>query len=416
MFLRFKWMSGIWLKYAMACCALLLSSCELGSPPRHDANHGTGAGESKIHFWDDQKRGANIFNNHISQEDIAAAKAYGIQFIRLSIDKFPSKHRDFLMQDADHYTSLDRDDLTLLIRILGICERENMPVVITTLSLPGSRWNQLNGNKDDLRIWKSKKYQEQAASFWRDLATELRQYRIVVGYNILNEPHPERLFDSKSCHIDRVNQAEVQKLLYDFNELIVRSIRNVDPYTPIIIDSSGYADPNTFRHLWPVESTHRERADPFIIHSFHMYEPYEYTNHRHNKGQYSYPGKVAGKLWASATIREYVRAVCDFQKRHNVPSSRILVGEFGCYRKQKGLPGYFADLIHVFEENHWHWAFYAFREDTWDGMDYELGSEVLPWAYWRAKEGGTEYALKREATSPQFSVLLRALNNAFTGN
>jgi hypothetical protein len=86
-------------------------------------------------------------------EDIRAAKTYGIQFIRLSLDKFPSKRWDFLMGDAAHYRSLDPDDLVFLKSILDMFTQESMPVVITMLGLPGSRWKQSNGNRSDLRIW-----------------------------------------------------------------------------------------------------------------------------------------------------------------------------------------------------------------------------------------------------------------------
>ncbi|MNO02626.1 hypothetical protein D3C81_2230870 [compost metagenome] len=46
-----------------------------------------------------------------------------------------------------------------------------------------------------------------------------------------------------------------------------------------------------------------------------------------------------------------------------------------------------------------HWAFYSFREDSWDGMDYELGSAKVPWAYWQAIEQGRPDPLKRQATA-----------------
>ncbi|MDR1907204.1 MAG: glycoside hydrolase family 5 protein, partial [Puniceicoccales bacterium] len=344
---------GVWLGLA-----LLLNACI--SPKRTQE---IAPLSNKITFWTTPKKGANIFNTCVSLEDIRAAKAYGIQFIRLALDKFPSKRRDFLMGDADDYHSLDPDDLAFLKSILDMFTRENMPVVITMLSLPGSRWKQLNGDRDDLRIWTDAKFKEQAACFWRDLATELRQYQIVVGYNILNEPHPERLFDSESCNIDQVNQEEVQKLLSNFNNLIVNSIGEVDCYTPIIIDSSSYADPNTFEKLQLLK-------DSRVIYSFHMYEPYAYTNHRLNKGQYSYPGEIEGKYWDRAALEAYMVAVNNFQKQHKIPSNRIFVGEFGGHRMQKGLPQYFEDLIAIFEKNNWHWAFYAFR-DNWDGMDYE---------------------------------------------
>ncbi|GHT89101.1 hypothetical protein FACS1894113_3170 [Alphaproteobacteria bacterium] len=96
----------------------------------------------KIDFWtadNNTKNGANIFNIHVLREDIQAAKKYGIRFIRLSPDKFPSKKRDFLIGNADNYENLDAYDLDLLKSVIGICEDENMPAVLTMLSLPGSR-------------------------------------------------------------------------------------------------------------------------------------------------------------------------------------------------------------------------------------------------------------------------------------
>jgi hypothetical protein len=375
----------------------LLSSCEINENTQNDNATQT---QDKIAFWNSNRNGTNIFNTSISREDIRAAKSYGIQFVRICFDKFPSKRRDFLIGNADHYTALDPEDLASIKQTLDLFSEEKMPVVITMLSLPGSRWNQLNSGRDDLRIWKDSKFQQQAARFWRDLATELRGYQIVIGYNILNEPHPERLFDSKSCHIDNVSQAEVQKLLFEFNNSIVRSIREVDKCVPIIIDSSSYADPNTFKDLQPINA-------PYILYSFHMYEPYEYTNHKRNAGKYSYPGDIDGKRWDRAALKRYMSSVIVFQTKHNIPPQRILVGEYGCYRKQKGLPLYFIDLASIFEKNHWHYAFYAFRENSWDGMDYELGDKPLPWEYWKAQARGEDFPLSslRRSTYPQFSSL-----------
>lgn len=78
-----------------------------------------------------------------------------------------------------------------------------------------------------------------------------------------------------------------------------------------------------------------------------------------------------------------------FQKKHKIPSYRILVGEFGGHRSSKGLERYFQDLISIFNEYNWHFAVYGFREDVWDGMDYELGNEKLSWKDWQAIEKGT---------------------------
>jgi aryl-phospho-beta-D-glucosidase BglC (GH1 family) len=97
------------------------------------------------------------------------------------------------MGDADDYTGLDKSDSKFLKSLLKIFQEEDMPVIITMTSLPGSRWKQNNGGRDDLRIWQDENYQKQAAKFWKDFALELRNDTIVVGYKILNEPHPEKI-------------------------------------------------------------------------------------------------------------------------------------------------------------------------------------------------------------------------------
>ncbi len=102
-------------------------------------------------------------------------------------------------------------------------------------------------------------------------------------------------------------------------------------------------------------------------------------------------------------------AVIRFQKTHNIASNKILVGEFGGHRMSAGLDRYFEDLIAIFNKEGWHFAFYAFREDTWDGMDYELGNNKLPWSYWQAVESGEKPELNRKSTYPAFSIIKKAL-------
>ncbi len=277
-----------------------------------------------------------------------------------------------------------------------------MPVVITMLSLPGSRWKQHNQNSDDLRIWSDTNFQQQAAKFWQDLAVTLKDHPAIVGYNILNEPHAERIYDSSSTQIHQIKQPEVQENLFQFYQTVITAIRKVDQNTPIILDSSAYADPKTFKHLKPYKEGN-------ILYSFHMYEPYTYTNHKKNQGRFTYPGKINGEYWDKKSLKNYMQDVVTFQKEHNIPSHQILVGEFGGHRMSKGLSQYFSDLTDIFKENGWHFAFYAFREDTWDGMDYELGNQKLPWSYWQAIENGHKPKLARNNDSPPFQALRQAL-------
>ncbi len=356
--------------------------------------------EEKIDFWMTQRKGANFFNQTPSPEWFIAAQHVGIQFARLAPDKWQGEQRDFLLGNADDFQNIPTTDFNLLKKTIDDAHQYGIKIVITMLSLPGSRWRQNNEGLDDLRLWTSKEYHTQAANFWKQLAALLKDHPAVVGYNILNEPHPECLFgihDFREVNLQEWH-ASVQGSFADLNifyKTIIQAIREVDSETPIIVDTGLYATPWAIRYLQPIE-------DSKTLYSFHMYEPYAYTTRTLNTGRYEYPGAVPIKLtdtektaapsscpaiyWNKSTLIDFLKPISDWQEKFQIPSSRILVGEFGCDRTAKGASLYLGELIQIFDTHRWHWAFYSFREDCWDSMDYELGSEKVDWQYWEALE------------------------------
>ncbi|MCY3974077.1 MAG: cellulase family glycosylhydrolase [Simkaniaceae bacterium] len=372
-------------------------------------------------YWNVQRKGANYFNRVPSEEWFVAAKKTGIRFARLAPDKWNCEQRDFLIGNADSFTEIPRSDLKILKNTLDQAQRNDIKVVITLLSLPGSRWKQNNDGKRDLRIWQQRDYQNQAASFWKALAKELQGHPAVVGYNILNEPHPECLFgihdymevDFRKWY-DTIKDSPAD--LNVFYREIVSAIREVDPSMPIVIDVGLYATPGAISYLTPID-------DDNILYSFHMYEPYVYTSDRVIKGKrFSYPGPIppsecdpdrpdsrGATYWDGKALEQFFRPVLLWQKQFAIPSSRILVGEFGCRRTAVGADKYLSHLIRIFNDNKWHWAFYAFREDSWDGMDYELGAgQLLHRRYRDAVENYADLdALRRD--NPIFNILKKEL-------
>jgi hypothetical protein len=179
----------------------------------------------------------------------------------------------------------------------------------------------------------------------------------------------------------------------DLNRLyarIARAIRLVDPQTPLVLDAGLYATPPAIAGLRPLD-------DPHVLYSVHMYEPFVYTNARQNRGRFRYPGPVPEdandpqakqRSWDAAELARFLAPVEEWQRTHRVPAERILLGEFGVNRRAPGAEAYLSDLVRLFDERGWHQAFYAFREDTWDAMDYEIGDRPLPASYWKAREEG----------------------------
>ena len=323
-------------------------------------------GEWKIRFWRRQRKGTNLFNRQPTMARFRAARRLGVDFVRLTPSKWRRGRRDFLLGNASRFRGVVKSDLRRLLRVLGMAQRAGLKVVLTTLSLPGARWRQHNGFRWDLRLWRSPRYQDQAIRFWKEVATALRGLRAIVGYNLLNEPIPEktakRPFSAYAGRRIRGWYSKVKGGPADLNRFYrraVAAIREVDRKTPIVLDSGLWASPRTFVYLRPLK-------DRRVLYSAHMYEPYRFTNWRQNKGRHRYPGSIpmGGRgskrvLWNRATLERYLKPLTDWAGPHRVTSRRILIGEFGVNRRVPGARRYLADLVRIFNARGRHWSYYS---------------------------------------------------------
>jgi len=366
-------------------------------------------------FWETQKKGANCFNQVMTEQWFSDARDMGLEWVRLAYDKWDTDHRDFLIGDASNYTGLVEKDLKFLKQVITWAGKYDINLVITPLSLPGARWRQNNNNMTDARLWEDHVYWEQAIQFWTDLAGELKGFENIAAYNIINEPHPELGTGLKehdkpgdvSMFIRWYENVKgTPRDIYLFYDEVIKAIRKIDPEKMIMLDAGWYGQPGTFCY-WP-----SALEDSNILYSFHMYEPYEYTSNKNfrEKNNYVYPGLIPfgndTVYWDKETIALYFKPFLAWVSDKNIPINRIVAGEFGCMRKNAGAQKYLEDMINFFNYHNFHWAFYSFREDAWDGYDYELGTENLGWKYWQAIENGETPPLPRR-DNPLFNVIKR---------
>ncbi|MFJ9989366.1 glycoside hydrolase family 5 protein [Pseudomonas putida] len=368
-----------------------------------------------IDFWDTPRHGGNSFNRlPPEQAYFDALKAYGATWVRLSYDKWKPAGRDFLLGDADNYTELVETDLDALKQVLDRAQRAGLKVVIAPLSLPGMRWSQNNQGHFDDRLWQDKRYWVQSAAFWRDLARALKDHPAVAAYNLVNEPAPEKhggLAEHASPELMKRWYMKAQGGPRDLPALsaaLLTAIREVDGKTPVMVDSGWYAAADAFSY-WSQPLT-----DNRVLYSVHMYEPYAATSapNMARKQPFDYPGAVpfAGRSehWDAARVSDYLQQPVQWAAEHKVPRSRLVVGEFGCMRRLPGCRAYLEDVLSVLDRQGLHWAFYSFREDSWDGMDYELGTDKVPWRYWKAIDERAPDPLVRHA-SEAFEPIRRRL-------
>lgn len=389
--------------YLLMLCMLFLSYSEESNPGQSRTK--------KSAFWEQQRKGANCQNQVVEPVYWQAAATLGLEFVRLIPDAWKADERDFLIGNADDFKNLNERDLTKLLKVLDEAENHGIKIVLTMFSLPGARWKQLNGDKDDARLWREEKFHRQAAEFWRQLAGKLKDHPAIVAYNPLNEPHPERAFgfvdEDDGRFLEWIeNNKGTPADLNAFNRRIVKSIRESDPHTPIILDGWFYASAKALKYVESLDAA-------AVMYAFHSYDPWSYTTFRVNKGRYAYPermptewdGPTAG--WTIQNLRDHFSDVTVWAQQHDIPSHRLIASEFGVDRRVEGAQEYLADVIKILNANGWHWAFYAFRGDgTWSGMDYELGSAAIDPRIWQAEERKEDVEIyKKRTDNPLWRVI-----------
>ena len=101
--------------------------------------------------------------------------------------------------------------------------------------------------------------------------------------------------------------------------------------------------------------------DPRIIYSTHSYAPVDYTHQgvlEVTPFQWEYPGVIQGQYWNKEALREDLKDIIAFQKKHH---ARICIGEFSVVGSAKG----------------WDWTYHAFRE--WVGWSVEHENKEGQW-------------------------------------
>lgn len=352
-----------------------------------------------ISFWDHPARGGNVFNaKPQGKEYYEALAATGATWARLTFSKWDGVGRDFLIGDADNYQGLVSEDLALLRAELDAAHAAGLRVVVAPLTLPGGRWSQQNGGAFDDRLWADPAFQTQAVQFWSDLAAALSDHPAIAAYNILNEPAPERESGGIENGSDQelrdwqIAQAGGTRDLVAFYDTVIAAIREVDPVTPVMVDGGWYANPRSLA-TWP-----EALADDRVLYAFHMYEPYAATsapNMRRDE-PLRYPGVTTDyngreTAWDTEVVASHIGSAFDWAERQGVPETRIVAAEFGCMRRWPDCGAYLTDVMDAIEAHGGHWAFYSFREDEWEGMDYELPASLPPGRfYWLTEEGRTD--------------------------
>jgi endoglucanase len=326
---------------------------------------------SKKDSWETVHRGANAFSE-LSSQDLKEAKAAGINVIRIGS---VGQHQDLKYLVENDSWNFSKQNMARLEDCIKRAKDAGMKVVLTLSEVPGRRWE---FEKHDYRIFENIEYHKKFIEGWKTIAELLAKYDNVIGYDLLNEP----LF-AEEVKAELINYQQLQKSIKgtakDINNLYsqtITAIRSVDKNTPILIQPTRWGSRDALDIL-------EKQSDQNIVYSIHYYDPFPYFAKRKNKGKIKYPGPVPNWIsekgkgperdWNPATHLKELLKIKSWADQHSVPASRIFIGEFGVWREAPGAELYLKDVLSIFEEMGWSWAYYSYREKGWDNANLELG-------------------------------------------
>ncbi|MFQ5407229.1 MAG: cellulase family glycosylhydrolase, partial [Anaerolineales bacterium] len=175
------------------------------------------------------------------------------------------------------------------------------------------------------------------------------------------EPLVEPALDWFLTQEEDAPYSQAAALWNDLAPDLIAVIRAVDPERPILIEPVNWGGPGGFALLDRFD-------DDNLVYSLHTYEPFAFT-HQQEPPYTAYPGVFDGEAFDRAALDALLTPVDDFQARHDAP---IVVGEWGGIRWLPGIEQYISDQLSLFEQRGWSWLWYAWDDEEWDELGFEL--------------------------------------------
>jgi aryl-phospho-beta-D-glucosidase BglC (GH1 family) len=240
-------------------------------------------------------------NNYITKEDISFIKKSRFNSIRI-----PFNFRLFVQEDTGIFTGPGFD---MLDSVINWCKEEQLWAILDMHCAP---CGQTGDNIDDSWgypfLFESEECKSLVVELWKKIAERFKDEKIIIGYDLLNEPIAT-YFDA-----DKLNP-----LLEPLYKEIVKEIRTVDINHLIFLGGAQWN--SNFKIFGPP-------FDSKLVYTFHKY-------------------------W-TATDESVIQDYIDFRNRYNVP---IWMGESGENTNQ-----WIEEFRNTLERNEIGWCFWPYKK------------------------------------------------------
>ena len=299
--------------------------------------------EDADRFWLEYRK------NYITEADIRRIAELGFNSVRPALNA-----RRFLTED-DNPSYVD-EGFQLLDDLVRWCGKYNVYVIIDMHGAPGG---QTGANIDDSandqpELFMDPKYEKRLIDLWVKIAERYKDEPAVAGYDLLNEPLPERTGAA----------ARYKQALEPLYGRITAAIRKVDKKHMIVLEGADWSND------WSVFS---KPFAPNLVYQFHYY------------------------CWDNPENLRDINSYLDYRKKWNAP---VWVGETG----ENNNTIYWA-TTQYFESNNIGWSFWPWKKmDATNGL-YSI-KKPAGWDAIVAYTGGQEKPAQ-ETSRQAFDDLLQ---------
>jgi len=251
-------------------------------------------------FWTEFRR------NYITEADIKRIRELGYNSVR------PALNSRLFLSETDPPCQVE-EGFRLLDNLVAWCKAHDVYVIVDMHGAPGGQTGQNidDSSKDRPELFENANFQDQLVELWKDIAGRYKDEPTVAGYDLLNEPLPER------TGAEKAHKHQLEPLY----RRITKAIREVDVKHMIILEGADWAND------WSVFSKPFDRN---LVYQFHYY------------------------CWDAPAKLKSIGTYLDYRKRFNAP---IWVGETG----ERDTAIYWA-TTEYFEANNIGWSFWPWKK------------------------------------------------------
>lgn len=266
--------------------------------------------EKANQFWSEFRQG------FITEADIRRIAELGYNSVR------PALNARLFITETDPPRPFE-EGFQLLDNLVKWCKTHGLYVIIDMHGAPGGQTGQnIDDSANDLpELFMDTKYQDRLVDLWVAIARRYKDEPTVAGYDLLNEPLPERTGAA----------AKYKHLVEPLYQRLTRAIRAVDAKHMIILEGVDWAND------WSIFT---QPFDANLVYQFHYY------------------------CWDTPVKLKGVDRYLDYRKRFNAP---IWVGETG----ERDNTIYWG-TTEYFEANNIGWSFWPWKKMDTANTPYSI--------------------------------------------